>query len=89
MSFPHDGISVMPGSPTGHGNGSPTLQTMLVLESCGTVLSFSTWIDAGRPVAPATTAVGKVGVAPAPSPASATPDQVNTTDNETVATATR
>lgn|GEM_PF-5842917 len=69
----------MPSSPAGHGNGSPTLHTVLAV--LGGVLSFLSWIEAARFVLPTVTVVGNVGVAAAPSPASARPLPTNPTNS--------
>ena len=64
-SAPHDGITVMPGSPTGHGRLSPKLQTVLVAAASAAVSALLRVMLAGTPEWPTVTLEGKLIDVPA------------------------
>src|SRR3954471_13747078 len=70
-SRPHEAMNVIPGSPTGHGSGSPKLQRGTLVVGC--VLSFCNRSTTGTSVSPSATVAGIVGVAAAPTSACAVP----------------
>ncbi len=69
----HDGMTVMPPLPAGHGDESPSLHTVLVSSALPSVFVLRSSIVASMPVTPTVTVGGKLGTALAPTPACATP----------------
>src|SRR3954471_3189955 len=87
-SSPHEAMNVIPGSPTGHGSGSPKLQTVTVV--VGGVLSFCSSSTTGTPVSPRANVPGMLGVAAAARSACAVPVEskvaaIGTTTSDTTA----